>query len=85
MYYLLASQRLKIKGSLHLVYDRRLNTEVSISRVTPYIRCIFIEEMALVQVMGDAYKWIVFSRAFKITLNKWPLKKDNKAETWNLA
>lgn len=35
--------------------------------------------------MGDAYKWIVFSRAFKITLNKWPLKKDNKAETWNLA
>lgn len=35
--------------------------------------------------MGDANKWIVFSRAFKIILNTWPLKKDNKAETWNLA
>lgn len=28
--------------------------------------------------MGDAYKWIVFSRAFKIILNKWPLKKKKR-------
>lgn len=31
--------------------------------------------------MGDAYKWIVFSRAFKIILNKWPLKKKKKTLT----
>lgn len=37
--------------------------------------------------MGDAYKWIVFSRAFKIILNKWPLrkKKDIKEETRNFG
>lgn len=28
--------------------------------------------------MGGAYKWIVFSRAFKIILNKWPLKKKKR-------
>lgn len=28
--------------------------------------------------MGDAYKSILFSRAFKIILNKWPLKKEKR-------